>query len=157
MTGRRRAPHGDEGQIMLLVIGYTLVAILLVLVVVCASAVHLQRKRLFALADAAALAAADDVDQGAYYRTNIAPGQGVPLTDQSVRRSAAAYLAGADPGSLQVTVDPATGTDPTGRQARVRLCSRLTVPFSGVVSPTWAAGVPACVTAIATVDLTRPG
>lgn len=152
---RRAACRDDEGQIMLLVIGYTVVALMLVLVVVSASAVHLQRKQLFALADAAALAAADDVDQTAYYRTRVAPGEGVPLTDRSVRESAAGYLAGADPGRLKVGVDAATGTDQLGRQARVRLCATLYPPFTGWVLATWADGIPACATAVADVDLTR--
>ena len=57
----------DDGQVMLLSIGYGLLALLLVTVVVSATSVHLERKRLLDTADLAALAAADAIDVPAYY------------------------------------------------------------------------------------------
>ena len=51
----------DDGQTSLLIVGFFLVAVLLVVVVVDASAAYLRRQELDALADGAALAAADAV------------------------------------------------------------------------------------------------
>ncbi len=51
-------PTGDEGRITVLALAFGLLATVLVLVVTSASAVHLQRKELYALSDAAARDAA---------------------------------------------------------------------------------------------------
>ena len=51
----------EEGQTTLLLVGFFLVAVLLVVVVVDASAAYLRRQQLDALADGAALAAADAI------------------------------------------------------------------------------------------------
>lgn len=150
---RRLDPAGDEGAITVLVIGYALLALALVLVVVSASAVHLDRKRLLALTDAAALAAADDADTGAYYRAGVTPGDGVPLTDDGVTSSVRKYLQALPREDFTVTVDPATGTDQDGRTAHVRLCARLHPPFTGWVLETWSGGIAVCTQASATAPL----
>lgn len=144
---------GDEGAVTLLVIGYAVVVLMLVLVVVSASAVHLDRKRLLALTDAAALAAADDADRGTYYRAGVRPGEGVPLTDGQVRAAVQQYLDVLAPQDFPVTIDPATGADPSGRVAVVRLCSTFLPPFTGWVLAAWSAGIPACTDATATAPL----
>ncbi|WP_205709631.1 pilus assembly protein TadG-related protein [Kineococcus siccus] len=143
----------DEGRIALLSLVFALVAVLLVLVVVSASAVHLQRKRLYAVADAAAADAADAVDERRYYAQGGGLLDGaVPLTDASVRASVAAYLATADPAVRGLAVDPATGT-PDGRTAEVVLTANLQPPFAAFVPAAFAGGVPARVTSRATARL----
>ena len=54
---RGRMGRRDDGQIMILTIGFVVVALLLVTVVASAAGVHLERKRLLALADVLALEA----------------------------------------------------------------------------------------------------
>ena len=72
--------HEERGQTSLLIVGFFLVAVLLVVVVVDASAAYLRRQELDALADGAALAAADGIqgaqvyEQGLGERAAIDPG-----------------------------------------------------------------------------------
>ncbi len=74
-AGRARA-GGDGGQVTILVIGFVVVALALVAVVVSATQVHLERTRLAALADLAALDAAGRVADASYYAPPGSPGPG---------------------------------------------------------------------------------
>lgn len=155
-AGSDRATHlRDTGQISVLVLGYTVLALLLVLVVTAASSVHLERKRLLSLADAAAADAADAVDLDGYYGSEL-PSDGVPLTDASVRRSVDRYLQRAT-GSAGLPrgarVAPTTGT-PDGVTAEVTLVAVADVPFVGTL--VGYDGVPLSVTARAHVALDAP-
>ncbi len=156
MRRRRRAepPHQDDsGQVLLLALAYGLVAILLVLMVVAASAVHLDRKRLLGLADAAALDAADAVEEGAYFDATERPDgvDVVPLTDRTVRDSVLDYLERQEGSSrfVDLAVDTgATGTS-DGQTAVVVLTARSLPLLPEALSGRWAAGVPLRVTASA--------
>lgn len=140
MSGRR--PHraltdpaqGDGGQVALLVLGYAVLALVLVLVLTAASAVHLERKRLWAVADAAAADAADAVDREAYYDGVGTLASGVPLTDDGVRAAVQERLQRA--GSAErfdgLRLGPATGS-PDGRTAEVQLVARARVPVLGLL------------------------
>ena len=70
--GRPDGRSRDDGQVMILTLGFVVVALLLITVVVSAAGVHLERKRLLALADLLALEAADAVGDDQYF----APGAG---------------------------------------------------------------------------------
>ena len=136
-----RAGDGDEGRIALLSLGFALVALVLVLLVVSASAVHLQRVRLFALADAAAADAADALDEGAYYGGGGGLVDGaVPLSDASVRASAQRYLGAAGADLPGVRVAAGTGS-PDGRTAVVVLGASVVPPFAALVPARFAGGV----------------
>ncbi len=148
-----RLPADDEGQILPLAIAYALIAFALVVVVVDISAVHLQRQRLFALADAAALDAADALDQSRFYRegAQTAPGNAtvpVPLTDQTVRSSVERYLVAASPLARVegVAVNEPTGS-PDGVTAEVTLVGRATLPLFSFAAARWSDGVPLRATA----------
>lgn len=56
---RRRTSEAEEGSILLLTLGYVLLALAIVLVCVCATDLYLAQKRIDAVADSAAAAAAD--------------------------------------------------------------------------------------------------
>ena len=141
---------------MLLVLGYTVVVLLLVTVVAGATSVHLTRHRLMAVADAAALDAADALDVPAFYTSGVAatsvdpqvPVDPVPLSDASVRASVAQYLAVAAP--LQSFPAPALGAgtgSPDGVTAQVTLTTTARIPLVSAVLRPWAGGLPVTVTA----------
>jgi hypothetical protein len=134
----RRPGQADEGQTTLLLLGYTLIALSLILTAASATSVHLARHRLLALADAAALDAADAVDRYRFYAELGGAGPGpdevVALTTDSVRSSVSAYLSTdpAVPGLGDVTVVEPTGS-PDGFTAQVTLSTRARLPFLAAV------------------------
>jgi len=81
---------GERGQTSLLVVGFAVVALLLVVVVVDASAAYLRRQDLDALADGAALAAADSVQRDRVYEEGL--GELAALDPWVVRDRVAGYL-----------------------------------------------------------------
>lgn len=154
MSGPGR--RDEDGQVLLLILVYALICVALVTVVVSASAVHLERKRLLALADAAALDAADAVDVDAFYSgAGAAPGGGVPLTDASVRASVEEYAAAAAAAQRfeAFAIGPGTGT-PDGRTAQVTLVARARPPLllSSVIAA-FSDGIPLVVTSRARTGL----
>jgi hypothetical protein len=139
---------------MLLIIIYSLIAFSLVTVVVGASAVHLGRHRLLAVADAAALDAADALDRPGFYGADglsAGPGVGervVRLSDASVRESVHRYLhdVGAEQRLPGLAATDPTGT-PDGSTAEVTLTAVIPLPLVGAVLAPWSDGVPIRVTA----------
>lgn len=104
----RRRPD-DEGSVLLLTIGYAVLALVLVFVCANATTLYLAQKRLDALADAAALAGADGF--------TLAVDEGEPrteLTDDDVRAQAQEMVAAAGDGATLVAA-----TTPDGLSARV--------------------------------------
>ena len=91
MTGvPPRSARDEQGSMTILVIGCMAIAVLLVLGTIVATSAQLARIRLLDVADGAALASADALDQTAY-------GEGfddtVVISDRTVWESAESYLA----------------------------------------------------------------
>ncbi len=123
--------RAEAGQTTLLVVGLFLVVLLLVVVVVDASAAYLRRQELDALADSAALAAADSLALEGVYRDGV--GDQVELDPGVAREAVAAHLAllraaRRYPG---LTYDVATSAD----RVDVRVRTPLPVPLA---PPGWA-------------------
>jgi uncharacterized membrane protein len=165
LMNRYRSPveRNDDGQILPLVIAYALIAFTLVIVVVDLSAVHLQRQRLFALADGAALDAADALDRSRFYRegarTSVTDATApVPLTDQTVRTSAERYLvmAASLAGVRDAAVDEPTGT-PDGVTAEVTVVGSAHLPLFSFAVERWSDGVPLRATARARARASSQG
>ena len=154
---RELEPGHDDGQVLVLVLVYFLVTVSLVAVVASASAVHLERKRLLALADAAALDAANALDAGVFYRHGAQPGTGVPLTDASVRASVEEYVeaAGARERFTGFAVAAGTGTS-DGRTAHVTFVARARPPLVAPMLTAFADGVPLRVSTTARTRLGAP-
>ena len=85
----RRRPHGDDGTVLVLVVGLTAVLLLLVGVVVDVSAAALARRSVSSAADGAAVSGAQGIDLAAYYADGL--GAGVPLSEAAVAARVQAY------------------------------------------------------------------
>ena len=128
--GRGRAdPREETGSISLFILGLSVIAMLLIAGTVAVTSAHLSRMRLLDLADGAALSAANALDESAY---DQGVGESVPLSNQSVRERAAAYVGSRPrPGSIaQWRLAPGTGT-PDGRTAVVVVVGEAELPMIG--------------------------
>lgn len=111
--------------------GLMAIAASLILVVAAVSALHIEHKRLLALADGAAAAAAEAIDES-YFE---ARGADLPLSDASVLAAVEEHLAAQPPALLErferLTVLSPTGS-PDGSSAQVSLgavTSPVFLPF----------------------------
>jgi hypothetical protein len=137
-----RRLRDDDGQVTLLAILFTMLALLLVTAVVSATGIHLERKRLLALADALSLEAADALSPATVYadpERRPQAGAAVPLTDRDVTRAVDRYLhdnptAAAGFAGLsvqaQVSDDGRTAEITLGALARPTILSWVTAPWS---------------------------
>ncbi|WP_341945078.1 pilus assembly protein TadG-related protein [Microbacterium sp. LWH11-1.2] len=119
MTADRARREGEEGSVLLLTLGYVLLAVAVVFVCVCATDLYIAQKRLDALADAAALAGADGF-------TLQVSGDDVraELTGAGVREQASALM-DALPGDAAL----AAASTPDGVSARVTLTTTWHPPL----------------------------
>ncbi|MEV7607890.1 pilus assembly protein TadG-related protein [Microbacterium sp. NPDC089320] len=115
----------DDGSVLLLTLGYALLALALIFVSVSATDLYISQKRLDAIADAAALAGADGftlaVDEGSAR---------ADLTNEGVREQAAAMLA-----ALRVPVILEAASTPDGHSARVTVATRWLPPLVSLFVP----------------------
>lgn len=109
--------HRDDGQITVLILGYVVLALLLATVVMAASSVYLEHKKLLSLADGAALAAADSYLVGDL-EGDLEGGSlpAVSLMDDRVLAAAGSYLgkSNAFAGHERLEVGEGTGSEPGG-------------------------------------------
>lgn len=115
----------DDGSVLLLTLGYALLALALIFVSVCATDLYISQKRLDALADAAALAGADGF-------TLVVDGETAraDLTDEGVREQALALVV-AWPGEANVVA----ATAPDGLSARVTVAAEWEAPLLSLFVP----------------------
>lgn len=119
MTVRDHPQNDDEGSVLLLIIGYVLLALAVLFVCVCATDLYLAQKRIDSLADAAALAGADGF-------TLVADGENVraELSDDGVRAQAQALWAALPRDAELVSADT-----PDGVSARVTVSTQWVPPL----------------------------
>lgn len=147
-----RLRHGEDGQVTLLVLVYTLISLSFVAVAVDATAVHLARTQLLDAADAAALDAADAVDEASVYAGGV--GSDLPLTDASVRAQAVGYLSAYDAPARLSRVELGEGTgSPDGASATVQLRARVRLPIAASVLAAWRGGITVTVSSTARTSL----
>jgi uncharacterized membrane protein len=151
----------DEGSLTLLVVGYTLIAAVLVVIGIDVSKVFLAQRALSSAADAAALSGAQAVDRAAIYRGDDGC-SGLPVDAGAATSAVDASLDDAA-GDLQQTFvalsDPEVQV--AGDTVRVQLRGEVAVPFGRVVAlllPDHPSGqVSVSADAAATSALSAPG
>jgi Flp pilus assembly protein TadG len=131
-------------------IGFLVLAAMLVVVVVNLSRVFLQDRSLTAAADGAALAAVQAADESAIYGGAL--GESLPLDSSAVDEQVRDYVAAA---GLTERFDGFTvvETRVDGASVGVVLAANVDLPFVGVVSDRWVNGVPITAEARATAPL----
>ncbi len=125
--------HREEGgQISLLVLGFTVIALLLVVGGVDVTAVQLARARLLDAADGAALDASDALADHPAYGAGMK--SAIAIGDLSVRQSAEAYLLGQPQphGISSWRLVDGTGS-PDGQTAVVKLRGTVDIPIAASV------------------------
>jgi uncharacterized membrane protein len=146
-AGQRAGEHADsqalkhpgkradeEGQMIVLIIGYVLLALLVTTMVVGISSVYLEHKRLLSLADGASLAAADSYTLGEVGTAGGGPS--ATLNSARVRNVASDFIS-RTPASQrfdELTVASATGT-PDGSTAVVVLSAAVHPPVVNFLIP----------------------
>ncbi|CAN5418152.1 hypothetical protein BH10ACT6_BH10ACT6_03640 [soil metagenome] len=131
----RRAPQAaadDTGSTLPLVIFYGFLALALVLIVAAASSLYLERKRLFTLADGAALVGAEAFDLDAVSLT--ARGPRPTLSPEQVHSAVASYLVGTPSDRFEgLVLERATSVD--GESATVTVSALWHPPVVTVFVP----------------------
>jgi uncharacterized membrane protein len=140
---KRLTKRGDEGSILPLTMVYGALAFMLILVTMAATSLYLERKRLFTLADGAALAGAE-----AFPLDTVVLGSDIlrpALTSDAVELAAREYLASAPHEPFEgLTITEAMSTD--GQSATVTLSAFWRPPMLVLVLPS---GIPLEVTSVA--------
>ena len=132
-----RRPRSERGSSLPLIVGFLIMLLVLVAVVVDASAAYLRRQSLDTLADGAALRGADlGAEGGEVYAGGVA-GQQLRLTSATVRSAVHAYLrsTGAYARYPGLSVD-SVRVDAGRRTVEVHLSAPLDLPLSVPGSPT---------------------
>lgn len=143
LTTCDRLKDGDRGSILPLTIFYGFLCAVLILLVVAATSLYLERKRLFTLADGAALVAAEAFELDAV--TMSPGGPRATLESVDVAAAAAGYLATAPTSGFEsLAVERAETVD--GRSATVQLSAYWRPPLLTALVPQ---GIRIDVTAVA--------
>ncbi|MGX5771858.1 pilus assembly protein TadG-related protein [Microbacterium ureisolvens] len=122
---REQQAADDEGSVLILTLGYAVLAIAVILVCTAATSLYLAQKQLDAVADAAALAAADAFD------LTVVGGEPVAtLTDAGVRREAEAMMTAVGRDARLVAA-----STPDGVSARVTVAGQWHPPIVTVFVP----------------------
>lgn len=127
-------PRGEDGQVMVLILGYVALALLVTTVVIGISSVYLEHKRLLSLADGASLAAADSFMLGEVETQGSAPS--AVLNPARVRNVAADFVA-RSPASRRfdgLAISAGTGS-PDGFTAVVVLTAAVHPPVVNFLVP----------------------
>lgn len=129
----RQSRRDDEtGSILPLTIFYGFLALVLVLIVVAASSLYLERKRLFSLADGAALVGAEAFDLDEVQQT--ADGARPRLRSTDVATAVTGFVAGSA-GARFESLEVLRADSADGRSATVELAAYWRPPVVSLLVP----------------------
>ncbi|MBH0131630.1 Tad domain-containing protein [Salinibacterium sp. NK8237] len=129
---RRDGLRDDDGSALLLTIFYGFLSLVLIFLVVAATSLYLERKRLFTLADGAALVGAESYDLDDVLRTP--QGFRPQLTPAKVSDAVREYVAAAPTSEFDgLTIEQATSID--NSSATVSLSAYWRPPFVSLLVP----------------------
>jgi uncharacterized membrane protein len=129
---RNPGRSGEDGSTLLLTIFYGFLAMVLILVVVAATSLYLERKRLFTLADGAALVGAEAFELDAV--TLTVDGPRATLRSADVAAAVATYLATV-PGRRFEELAVQRADSPDGHSATVSLSAYWRPPLVSLLVP----------------------
>jgi Flp pilus assembly protein TadG len=135
----RRLRGEDDGQLLLLMLAYTVIAAVLITVVVDVSQAYLYRRSLLAAADAAALSAANQPDLDVVY-TGDNPAV-LPLSQDGTLRAVEQYAADAELADRFRDFQVVT-VDTDGAAVTVTLRAVVHLPLVNLVTSRWDGGYP---------------
>ncbi|CAN5497641.1 hypothetical protein BH10ACT7_BH10ACT7_32670 [soil metagenome] len=121
----------DDGSTLPLTIFFGMLSLILLVLVVAATSLYLERKRLFTLADGAALVGAESFELDEVVRTP--QGYRPTLTTVGVAAAAEQYVADNGRGFTDLSVERAESVD--GRSATVSLASYWQPPLVTLLVP----------------------
>nr|WP_241429107.1 pilus assembly protein TadG-related protein [Agrococcus sp. ARC_14] len=126
----RRLRREEDGSTLLLTIGFAALALALIIAVTAATSLLIERRRLFSVADGAALAAAEAfaLEQVRFDGTDATP----QLADAAVDRAAADWASRAGGDLTEVRVD---GAAADARSATVSVSSAWHPPVVSLLLP----------------------
>ena len=127
-----RLRRDESGSILPLTIFYGFLALVLVLLVVAASSLYLERKRLFSLADGAALVGAESFDLADVQQT--AAGARPRLQSTDVAAAVTTFVAGSA-GSRFESLEVLRAESTDGRSATVELAAYWRPPVVSLLVP----------------------
>lgn len=152
-AGRAGRPPAaaDRGQITLLVVGFTLVLAVLIAIVVTASRVFLYQRALSTATDGAAIFAANQLDEAAFYAGGT--GEHLPISAAGARQAVAEYVTRTGLAERFEGFGYAVGTD--GRVVTVTFAARVELPLVGAVTSRYRNGVTVTTVALAIAPTRR--
>jgi Flp pilus assembly protein TadG len=122
-----KRPQGEDGTILLLVLGFAALLLVLVAIVADISTVILARRGAASAADGAAIAAAQQLDQEAVYAHGI--DTAIPLSPEGVQQVVSTY--GAQAATAQKGLQLTADLDKAQTTATVVATRKVTLPFVG--------------------------
>jgi uncharacterized membrane protein len=123
----------DDGTVLLLVLGLVTLAAILVALVTDVSALYLERRKLVAAADGAALAGAQEVNESRIYTEGLPDTGPVPLNADAAKAAALAYVedSGINVDAVRVEATPTTVSVFISTHYRLPIASKVTVGTTG--------------------------